>query len=418
VGEKLRKDGIVIAEKAIQGVLPESGVTRGLKYLEAGGNIYVVSVGKAAWRMAKAASEEIGERIRNGIVLTKYDHSMGPISGFEILEAGHPLPDANSEKGTLRITEMVSSLESEDTVLFLLSGGGSALFEKPAPGISLTDITGITEDLLACGADIVEINTVRKRLSSVKAGRFARMVEPASVYTIVLSDVLGDRLDSIASGPASADITTAEDAFGILEKYDLQVSGRIRQALSIETPKELHNVKTVITGSVRSLCEKAQAVALSLGYHAAVFATTLDCEAREAGRFISSLAREEIENRRPLDLPCALIMGGETVVHLRGNGKGGRNQETVLSAAIGIRGLEEIVIVSAGSDGTDGPTDAAGGIVDGASADRMEKRGFSPLESLERNDSYNALKASGDLFITGPTGTNVNDLIVVLCDRR
>lgn len=418
MGEKLRKDGIVIAEKAIQGVLPESGVTRGLKYLEAGGNIYVVSVGKAAWRMAKAASEEIGERIRNGIVLTKYDHSMGPISGFEILEAGHPLPDANSEKGTLRITEMVSSLESEDTVLFLLSGGGSALFEKPAPGISLTDITGITEDLLACGADIVEINTVRKRLSSVKAGRFARMVEPASVYTIVLSDVLGDRLDSIASGPASADITTAEDAFGILEKYDLQVSGRIRQALSIETPKELHNVKTVITGSVRSLCEKAQAVALSLGYHAAVFATTLDCEAREAGRFISSLAREEIENRRPLDLPCALIMGGETVVHLRGNGKGGRNQETVLSAAIGIRGLEEIVIVSAGSDGTDGPTDAAGGIVDGASADRMEKRGFSPLESLERNDSYNALKASGDLFITGPTGTNVNDLIVVLCDRR
>ncbi len=418
MGEKLRKDGIVIAEKAIQGVLPESGVTRGLKYLEAGGNIYVVSVGKAAWRMAKAASEEIGERIRNGIVLTKYDHSMGPISGFEILEAGHPLPDANSEKGTLRITEMVSSLESEDTVLFLLSGGGSALFEKPAPGISLTDITGITEDLLACGADIVEINTVRKRLSSVKAGRFARMVEPASVYTIVLSDVLGDRLDSIASGPASADITTAEDAFGILEKYDLQVSGRIRQALSIETPKELHNVKTVITGSVRSLCEKAQAVALSLGYHAAVFATTLDCEAREAGRFISSLAREEIENRRPLDLPCALIMGGETVVHLRGNGKGGRNQETVLSAAIGIRGLEEIVIVSAGSDGTDGPTDAAGGIVDGVSADRMEKRGFSPLESLERNDSYNALKASGDLFITGPTGTNVNDLIVVLCDRR
>lgn len=416
--EKLRKDGKDIAEKAIQGVLPESGVTRGLKYLEAGGNIYVVSVGKAAWRMAKAASEEIGERIRNGIVLTKYDHSMGPISGFEILEAGHPLPDANSEKGTLRITEMVSSLESEDTVLFLLSGGGSALFEKPAPGISLTDITGITEDLLACGADIVEINTVRKRLSSVKAGRFARMVEPASVYTIVLSDVLGDRLDSIASGPASADITTAEDAFGILEKYDLQVSGRIRQALSIETPKELHNVKTVITGSVRSLCEEAQAVALGLGYNAAVFATTLDCEAREAGRFISSLAREEIENRRPLDLPCALIMGGETVVHLRGNGKGGRNQETVLSAAIGIRGLEEIVIVSAGSDGTDGPTDAAGGIVDGASADRMEQRGVSPLECLERNDSYNALKASGDLFITGPTGTNVNDLIVVLCDRR
>jgi len=418
VREKLRKDGKNIAEKAIQGVLPESGVTRGLKDLEAEGDIYVVSVGKAAWRMAKAASEKLGERIHNGIVLTKYGHSMGPIKGFEILEAGHPLPDENSEKGTLRIAEMVSSLERDDTVLFLLSGGGSALFEKPAPGISLADITGITDELLACGADIVEINTVRKRLSSVKAGRFAKMVEPASVYAIVLSDVLGDRLDSIASGPASADMTTAEDAFGILEKYDLQVSGRIRQALSVETPKKLHNVKTVITGSVRSLCEEAQVVALSLGYHAAVFATTLDCEAREAGRFISSLAREEVENRRPLDLPCALIMGGETVVHLKGNGKGGRNQETALSAAMGIRGLEEAVIVSAGSDGTDGPTDAAGGIVDGASADRMEKRGLSPLESLERNDSHNALKASGDLFITGPTGTNVNDLIVVLCDGR
>lgn len=414
----LRDDALDIVNGAINAVLPNEGVVRGLKGKTFTGRLYVVAVGKAAWKMARSVVSIPDLKIESGIVLTKYGHSEGPIEGFQIIEAGHPLPDCNSVEGATKIIRMTEGLQKEDTVLFLLSGGGSSLFERPLPGISLDDITTITEQLLSSGADIVEINTVRKRLSSVKAGRFARQVEPASIFSIVLSDVIGDRLDFIASGPAYPDTSTSIEAFSILEKYKINVSQNIRKILEIETPKTLYNSKTVVTGSVRSLCEEARMLAISRGYHTNILTTVLDCEAKEAGRFIAAIAREEMEMNRPLQRPCAIILGGETVVHLKGHGRGGRNQETALAAAKGISNLEGVVIVSVGSDGTDGPTDAAGGIIDGDTVSRMRAAGVVPEKSLENNDSYNALAASGDLLKTGPTGTNVNDLILILCDGR
>jgi len=415
---RLRDDALDIVKGAINAVLPNEGVVRGLKGKNFPGRLYVVAVGKAAWKMARSVVSIPYLKVESGIVLTKYGHSEGPIEGFEIIEAGHPLPDRNSVEGTTKIIKMTEGLEKKDTVLFLLSGGGSSLFEKPLPGISLDDITIITEQLLSCGADIVEINTVRKRLSSVKAGRFARLVEPASVFSIVLSDVIGDRLDFIASGPAYPDNSTSVEAFSILEKYKINVSRNIKEILEIETPKTLHNSETIVTGSVRSLCEEASIIASSKGYYTNILTTVLGCEAREAGSFIASIAREEMEMNRPLQRPCAIILGGETVVHLKGNGKGGRNQETALAAAKGISNLEGVVIASVGSDGTDGPTDAAGGIIDGGTVSRMRAAGIDLDRSLDNNDSYNALAASGDLLKTGPTGTNVNDLVLILCDGR
>lgn len=292
----------------------------------------------------------------------------------------------------------------------------SALFEKPVAGVTLDDLVDITDQILACGADIVEINMIRKSLSSVTGGRFAELVHPARVFSIVLSDVLGDRLDSIVSGPAYPDSSTSEDALDVVKKYDLKLKTYLMELLKFETPEKLDNVTTTITGSVQVLCDRARDAAEQMDYKSMVLTTTLDCEAREAGAFIASLAREEIMNDTPLPKPCAIILGGETVVHVRGTGMGGRNQELVLSAAAGIAGLEGVVVISAGSDGTDGPNDAAGGLVDGQTVERLQRRGIDLHESLENNDSYNALSASGDIIKTGPTGTNVNDLTILLCE--
>lgn len=411
----LREDASIIIKESINAVLPEAAVIKALEKKEFSGNVVVIAIGKAAWNMANATKSALGDRISRGLVLTKYEHSRGAIEGFEIIEAGHPIPDENSVKGASRALELVSNLTEADHVIFLISGGGSALFEKPMHGVTLEGLMDITDQLLSCGAGIVEINTIRKHLSAVKGGRFALECGKANIYSIVLSDVIGDRLDSIASGPAYPDSSTSQEALKFADKYKLQISDDLREALSIETPKIVNNCETVITGSVSALCKAAAETAEKLGYTPMLISTTLDCEAKEAGRFISAMAREIIQGKSCFKPPCAIILGGETVVRIVGGGKGGRNQELALSAAMGIEDLEDIIVFSIGSDGTDGPTDAAGGIVDGTTVHRMRACNILPEVYLDNNDSYTALMASGDLVITGSTGTNVNDLIVLLC---
>ncbi|MDR0485289.1 MAG: glycerate kinase [Elusimicrobiota bacterium] len=413
---KLYTDAQTIINKSIADNMPQSAVRKALGSHKFYGKVYLFAVGKAAWAMAEAANKYLGTRVSGGVVITKYAHSKGAIGDLEIIEAGHPISDENTILGTQKILDIAQYLGEKDEVVFLISGGGSALFEKPLKGITLSDIAAINRQLLACGADIVEINMIRKRLSAVKAGRFAEICYPARIFTIVLSDVLGDRLDSIASGPAAPDLTSAEEALAVIEKYDLKLKNSIREYILKETPKKLHNVKTVISGSVSGLCESAAKTAKSLGYEPLILCSDMKSEAREIGFLLSSIACQ-IDKADSLKRPCAVILGGETVVHLKGSGKGGRNQETALAAAAGIEGLKDILIFSAGSDGTDGPTDAAGGIVDGQTAQNLREKNIKIDDVLKNNDSYNALKAVNALLFTGPTGTNVNDIAVILAGR-
>lgn len=408
----LKDDCLYIVKEAIARVLPDEAVKRALGGREfPDGRLILVSVGKAAWSMASAAHSVLGTRIDRGIVITKHGYSKGAIGDLSVREAGHPVPDADTFSATREALELTRGLAPEDTVLFLLSGGGSALFEAPViPEDELRDITG---QLLACGADIVEMNTVRKRLSGVKGGRFARHCAPARVFTVVLSDIIGDPLDMIASGPAYPDASTCADAVRIAEKYALRLSEAAWAALKTETPKTLSNTETHITGSVRELCAAAAGACRELGYEPQVLTDCLDCEAREAGRFLASIARSHQNAGRSL----AFIAGGETVVHITGRGRGGRNQELALAAADGIAGLEDTAVFSVGSDGTDGPTDAAGGYADGGSLAALRALGFDTYDVLRRNDSYTALKAVDSLIFTGATGTNVNDVAVILIKR-
>lgn len=412
---KLREDALRIINNSIDSVLPEHAIKSQLSSLSLGENIYLVAIGKAAWRMAKAAKDFLKNKIKDGVVITKYNHSQGPIEGLKIYEAGHPIPDNNSLKATKKVIEMIKKLDKDDEVLFLVSGGGSSLFELPNEGVGLEDLQKLNDDLLKSGANIVEINTIRKHISQVKGGKFAKIAEPAKIYSLILSDVLGDRLDSIASGPAYPDSTTLEDVKKIINKYNLTLPENILNSFS-ETPKSLTNVVTYIIGSVNKVCENAQLIAKKLGYNSMILTTTLDCEAKDAGLFLASIARELKEKNRPLNKPCALILGGETVVKVQGSGRGGRNQELALSAARGICNYEGIVIVSVGTDGTDGPTDAAGGIVDGQTVNKLIEQKIDVELVLKNNDSYTALDAIDSLIRTGPTGTNVNDLMFILCD--
>ena len=404
----LRSHADQIVREAIAAVQPDAAVRRALSGLEFPGRVLLVAAGKAAWRMAKAASDCLGERIEAGVVVTKYGHVMGPVANFSCFEAGHPVPDENSFKGTQAALDLVKGLTGRDTVLFLLSGGGSALFEKPlVNALELQDITG---QLLACGADIVEINTIRKRLSQVKGGRFAQLCAPARVEAVILSDIVGDPLDMIASGPACPDSATAADARRIAEKYRLRLSPQARALLDQETPKELHNVHTQINGSVRELCAAAAQACEKLGYTPILLTDRLCCQAREAGSFLASVLKSHGNDGKPL----AFIAGGETVVKLTGKGLGGRNQELALAAAAGISGMQNAAVFSVGSDGTDGPTDAAGGYVDGDTCGELSAQGVSIDQVLQENDAYHALQKTGGLIVTGPTGTNVNDAAVAL----
>lgn len=409
----LRTDAEKIMQSAITASLPDTAVEKALQHKEFGkGKIVLVAIGKAAWQMAKTANYILEGKISQGIVITKYGHSKGELPPLEIWEAGHPVLDENSLKATERAIDLVSGLTAEDTVLFLISGGGSALFEKPL--IPLKELQAITSDLLASGADIVSMNTVRKRLSAVKGGKFAQLCAPAKVYAIVLSDIIGDPLDMIASGPAYPDTSTSEQALEVIRKYKIMVSPEAAAALQQETPKALDNVETIITGSVTELAAAGKAAAEALGYETLVLTTSLACQAKEAGSFLGAIAREYAGKGKKL----AFMAGGETVVHLHGRGKGGRNQELALSAGEGISGLTNAAVFSFGSDGTDGPPDAAGGYADGSTKTKLLEQGITIPGVLEQNDAYHALEKTGGLLITGATGTNVNDLAVLLLDEK
>ena len=410
MNQKLRADADRIVAASIKAVQPDEAVARALAGQEFPGRVVLISAGKAAWQMAKAAYVCLGNRIDSGVVVTKYHHIMGPIANFTCCEAGHPVPDENSFAGTQKALELVTGLTEKDTVLFLLSGGGSALFEKPLiPGEELRDITA---QLLACGAEITEINTIRKRLSAVKGGKFALACGPARVYSIVLSDILGDPLDMIASGPACPDSSTCAQAAAIAEKYALHLSPAAQALLHTETPKALRNVTTRITGSVRELCAAAAKICQELGYEPILLTDMLSCQAKEAGSFLASILRTHAGSGKKL----AFLAGGETVVQLTGKGLGGRNQELALSAAAGIDGIPGAAVFSVGSDGTDGPTDAAGGYADSDTAAGLRALGIDIYDVLRNNDAYHALQKVGGLIITGPTGTNVNDVAVALLD--
>ena len=406
----LRQDADMIIASSLKAVLPDAAVRRALEseaFHPQGGRILLVAVGKAAWQMAHTAVAALG-RVDEGIVITKYGHVRGTIPGVTCYEAGHPVPDENSFAATEKVLTMVQNLTDKDTVLFLLSGGGSALFEKPLiPGAELQELTN---RLLAGGADIVEMNTIRKRLSAVKGGRFALACAPAKIFSIVLSDILGDPLDMIASGPAVPDSSTSEQAIVIARKYRLPLSKEALACLTQETPKILNNITTQITGSVRELSKAAAAACRTLGYTPILLTDRLCCEAREAGSFLGSIARTHAGQGQKL----AFIAGGETIVHLTGNGLGGRNQELALAAAPELSGLAGCCVFSIGSDGTDGPTDAAGGYTDGDTCASLAAHGLDVFTVLQNNNAYPALKAVDGLVITGATGTNVNDVSVAL----
>lgn len=377
----LREEADKIIKEAITKVLPDEAVKQALKNRKpVKGKLYLVAVGKAAWQMANAAANILNGQIEKGIVITKYGHIQGDIPGIECFEAGHPVPDTNTFAATQKVIELTEELSD------------------------------ITKQLLACGADIVEMNTIRKRLSAVKGGKFAGLCEPAAIFAIVLSDIVGDPLDMIASGPAYADSSTASDAIAIAEKYHLKLSEKARTLLEMETPKAVTNVETRITGSVRNLCLAAKEACEKLGYESMILTDALQCEAKEAGAFLAAIAK----THQNTDKSLAFIAGGETIVHVTGKGLGGRNQELALAAAEGLAACRNTAIFSVGSDGTDGPTDAAGGYCDENTKEKMQQAGLDVYEVLKENDAYHALKKTGGLIITGATGTNVNDVAVVL----
>ena len=408
MNESLRMDAERIARAAIEAVKPDEAVRRALKNTVLSERVHLVAVGKAAWQMAAAAVQAMEHPLRFGIVITKYGHSMGALPGIRIFEAGHPVPDENSYRATEAVLDMTAELTEEDTVLFLLSGGGSALFEKPLVKPEL--LQQVTEILLRGGAQITEINTVRKRLSGVKGGRFAAHCAPAKIEAVILSDVLGDPVDVIASGPAAADSATTAEAKRIACKYGLDENPEVAKLLEVETPKSVPNVRTQIIGSVRQLCAAAEKVAKELGYECIFLSDCLSGEASDTGREMAQVLKQYAGSGRRI----ALLAGGETVVHVKGTGLGGRNQELALAAAQVLEGIPGAALISVGSDGTDGPTDAAGGYADTDTVAQLREKGMDVQAYLDNNDAYHALDAVGNLIITGPTGTNVNDLTVGL----
>ena len=391
----------------------------------------VVGFGKAAYGMAKAVEDELGDLIASGTVITKYGHSPegDGLRKIKLYEAAHPVPDQRGFSATEEIIKDVEKTGKETLTLCLTSGGGSSLFVSCYDGITLDEKCRVTAQLLKAGADINELNTVRKHISRVKGGRFAELVYPSSIINLIVSDVIGDRLDVIASGPTAPDPTTFGEAVSVLEKYGIAelVPSRVMEVLTKgrsgtypETPKAgnpiFKDVHNTIVGSNKKALEAAVKAANSFGFETQIISCELDGEAGDVG---TRLAGEAIDkkvkgtgNRRPL----RLISGGETTVTVRGRGKGGRNTELALAFALQIKGIEGIILLSAGTDGTDGPTDAAGAVVNGDSFKRGLSAGLDPLKYLENNDSYTFFKKTGDIFITGPTGTNVMDIQIMVVE--
>ena len=391
--------------------------------------VLLVAAGKAAPEMARAAAEILGPYLSEGVVVTKYGHSSehNLPGNLKIIEAGHPIPDANGLSGARLVERLLRSATASGRVLVLLSGGASALLPLPVAGVSLDDLQTVTSMLLRSGADIRELNTVRKHLDRLKGGQMARLAYPAQLAALVLSDVVGDPLEVIASGPTVPDPSTYADAIRILEHYNLvqaapsSIVAHLRAGLESkipETPKPgdplFDNVMHVVVGSNRQAALAAVDEAASLGYNTLLLTTFLEGEASQVGRFAAALARGIHQQGDPVAAPACLVLGGETTVTVRGSGKGGRNQELALSASLDMEGLPGVALMALATDGTDGPTDAAGAIVDEETATNARSLGLDLQAALENNDSYPALEAAGALMKIGPTGTNVNDLLVIL----
>jgi hydroxypyruvate reductase len=394
-------------------------------------HIYVIGGGKACAPMAKTVEEILGDRLEEGIVVVKYGHSL-PLKKISIIEASHPIPDTNGLEGTSEILRLLSRTGEKDLVICLISGGGSALLVQPHKEVTLQDIQTTSNELLACGATIDEINAVRKHLSIIKGGHLAHASYPSTLITLILSDVIGDPLDIIASGPTVPDESTFDDACKVIRKYSLEdkipdsVCKLLKKGQSgeaRENPKQgdkvFANTQNVIIGSNKIALEAAKEKAADLGYNTIILSSMVQGESKEAAIFFSAIAKEVCHTGTPLSKPACIIAGGETTVTIKGNGKGGRNQEFALSAAMEIEGYDGIVILSAGTDGTDGPTDATGAIVDSNTCkDAREKFCLKSEDFLSKNDSYNFFNKTGEHIITGPTLTNVMDIMISLIDRK
>ncbi len=420
----LRKDALSIFRAALKAADPAGAVTRRLEQLDCSRyrNIYVVGAGKAAAQMAKAAERALGRRIAGGLVNVKDGHT-AKLRRIQQNECGHPVPDERGAEGARRIAEIAANAGKDDLVICLISGGASALLPLPAAPISLQEKQEVTRLMLACGADIRELNAVRKHISGIKGGQLARLAAPATVESLLLSDVVGDPLDVIGSGPTAPDASTFQDAGEILRRYSLMdrvpesVRDRIERGVRgeiPETPKPgdpiFRAVRNGIVGSNRLALAAAARRARELGYRTLVLASEIEGETRDVARMHAAIAREIARAGQPLKPPACVITGGETTVTIHGGGLGGRNQEFALAAAIDVAGLPDTLVFSAGTDGTDGPTDAAGAMADGETLARNpEARRY-----LDANDSYRYFEPLGDLVITGPTGTNVMDVRLLL----
>ena len=388
--------------------------------------IFLVGTGKASNSMALAIEQIFGDRISKGVITAKYGHLLS-LKKTEIIEAGHPIPDQKGYEGAKKIQRLLKESGQKDLVIFLLSGGGSALLPFPVDGIKLKEKQEVTQLLLDCGADIKEINTIRKHISRMKGGWLAKWAYPSTVIGFILSDVVGDPLDVIGSGPTVPDPSTFEEATEILKKYDLlnKISLSIQEHLQLgkegkaeETPKPgdpaFEKVYNMIIGSNIIALHAAEKEATSFGFNTLILSSSIVGETREAARFHTAIAKEVISSGNPVAKPACILSGGETTVTIRGNGLGGRNQEFALAAAIEISGMEKVVLLSGGTDGTDGPTDATGAVADHTTALRAESMGLDPKFHLENNDAYPFFKKMGDLLITGPTHTNVMDVRIIL----
>jgi hydroxypyruvate reductase len=435
---RARKDALAIFQAGVKAVDPAHAIKKHLKLegnrLTAGETIYdlaafdrisVIGAGKASAAMARAMEEILDKRLNSGLVITKYSHAL-PLDKVQVIEAGHPVPDVAGFRGAQKIIQFLEQRNEKDLVFFLISGGGSALLPYPHEGLTLEDKRDVTKILLAVGANIQEINTLRKHLSQVKGGRLAKIAHPATLISLILSDVIGDDLDSIASGPTVPDRSTFRDCVDIVEKY--QITDRLPSVVADifnkgirgeieDTPEAgdpvFERTQNLIIGSNIKAVEEAAKKATELGYNTLILSTFIEGETRDVAGVHAAIAKEILSSGNPIERPACVISGGETTVTIRSGGKGGRNQEFSLAAAIDIDGLENVVLLSAGTDGTDGPTDAAGAISDGATVVRARKLGMDPNHYLRENDSYHFFKALGDLILTGPTFTNVMDLRLV-----
>jgi glycerate 2-kinase len=390
--------------------------------------IFIVGTGKASNSMAQAIEEIFEDRITKGVITTKYGHLL-PLKKTEVFEAGHPIPDQKGYEGAKKVQSLLKESGPKDLVIFLLSGGGSALLPFPADGIELKEKQKVTQLLLDCGADIKEINTIRKHISQMKGGWLARWAHPSTVIGLILSDVVGDQLDVIGSGPTVPDLSTFEEAWEILKKYDLlsEIAPSIQKHLQLgregrvkETPKPgdvvFEKVYNSLIGSNILALFSAEKEATSLGFNTLILSSSIVGETREAARFHTAIAKEVISSGNPIPKPACILSGGETTVTIKGNGLGGRNQEFALAGALEISGIEKVVLLSGGTDGTDGPTDATGAVADHTTIHRAESIGLNPKAHLENNDAYPLFQKLGDLLVTGPTHTNVMDIRILLID--